>query len=299
MPDRKTPHLLDRIFLRRISDGCYYSAGGDSTSNIVWSKVPSSRCELTVEYSSNQDQFYLRSHYGSRFQYHHQKSGHIVHISNKKYNPKLDILFTLIDIKDKKDTYVILSSRKTFIHPRVNEKGRLILGGYDGAHVQLVDAALKRTITDISFKMQSAKITQLTPQIALKTTLRNDSDAVLQQRLSFSYVVSHVGSWSDSRGSSLGATGEVPILVDGKVEKGVMVERSSKVETIADSTAVQIPPKMRGVATVRIYRAKIDVPFDYTETVWYRSGESSSRVKQGGYSNTETYGVATDLDWDE
>jgi hypothetical protein len=301
MPSRRTPSLPDKIYLIRTDDDCYYSVSNGIVT--VQKTAPDPSCEVTVEYlPSNPDQFYLKGSNGGYFQYHKKKGGHIDHNPTKKF-PKRPILFTLLDFgESEKDTYVFRATNGKFLVLKVNEKNRVVLGGFDGAKIKIGDPTIKKLTGNIVYALQSSTITDLTPEIALKTTLRNDSQSASTQGVTYSYLVSHKGSWTNSIGVPLPpeavAGAKIPGLVDGMIvatENYSHVEMRSNIETKTATSLVSVPATTKGVATVLIFKAQIQVPFSYQESVWYQSGEYKERTKYGIYSNVVTYGVDVEL----
>lgn len=301
MPSRRTPWLPDKVYLIRTEDNCYYSMK-DGMVNVSMT-TPDPSCEVTVEYlPSNPDQFYLKAKNGGYFQFHKKKAAHIDHSPTKKF-PKRPILFTLLDFgESEKDTYVFRATNGKFLVLNVNEKNRVVLGGFDGAKIRIGDPTIKKLIGNIEYALHSATIVDLTPEIALKTTLRNDSPSASTQGVSYSYLVSHKGSWTNSIGVALPpeavAGAKIPSLVDGVVvatENYTHVELRSNIETKTATSMVSVPASAKGVATVLIFKAQISVPFSYKESIWYQSGEYQQRSKKGTYSNVVTYGVDVEL----
>jgi hypothetical protein len=298
---RRTPSLPDKFYLIRADDGCYYSNAGGMVT--VQKTAPDPTCEVTVEYlPSNPDLFYLKASNGGYFQFHKKKGGHIDHRPTKKF-PKRPITFTMLDFGESdKNTYVFRATNGRFLVLKVNEKNRVVLGGFDGAKIRIGDPTIKKLTGNIVYALQSATITDLTPEIALKTTLRNDSQSASTQGVSYSYLVSHKGSWKNSIGVALPpeavAGAKIPSLMDGVIiatENYSHVELRSNIETKTATSLVSVPASTKGVATVLIYKAQIAVPFTYQESTWYQSGEYNERMKNGTYSNVVTYGVDVEL----
>ena len=296
MVSRSTPWLPDKIYLINNSDGCYYSANNDGTVTVN-KTTPDPSCEVTVEYlPSNPDEFYLRTCKGGYFQFHKKKGGHIDHSPTKK-PPKRPIPFTLLDIGNSEpDIYVFRVSNGKFLVLNVNEKNRVVLGGFGGAKIKIGDPTFKRLTGNIAYDLESSTITDLTPEIVLKTTVGST------QALSYSYTLSHIGSWTNEIGVKLPpeavAGAKIPSLVDGKIiaaENYRPVESLSKIETKMASSLVSVPASTKGVATVLVYKARIEVPFTYKEAVWYQSGIYNELSKHGTYSNIVTYGVDVEL----
>ena len=304
MVSRQTPSLPDKIYLIS-SDDCYYSMeNGIVTVNKT---TPDPSCEVTVEYlPSNPDEFYLRTCKGGYFQFHKKKKkredGHVVHNPTKKF-PKRPITFTLLDLgEENPDTFVFRASTGNFLKLVVNAKNRVVLGGFEGAEIKIGNPTIKILTGNIVYALESSSITDLTPEVVLKTTVRNDSQASSTQSLTYCYLVSHTGSWTNAIGVPLPASAvggaKIPSLVDGTIiaaENYSHVELCSNVETKTATSSVSVPASVRGVASVLIYKAQIQVPFTYTEKIWYRSGECIEVTKEGTYSNVVTYGVDVEL----
>ena len=307
MGSRRTPSLPDKFFLIR-EDGCFYSVSKGHVS--VEKTSPDPSCEVTVEYlPTDPDQFYLKNSEGCYFQYHKnkkKKGNHVDHKPTKKNRdiPKRVIAFTLLDLPDSPpDTYVFRASNGKFLVLSVNAKKRVILGGFDKAKIRIGDPTITKRIGNIVYDLQpgSYKITDLQPEVALKTTVRNDSQSPSTQNLSYCYLVSHKGTWTNQIGVALPAAtvagAKIPCLVDGVI---IAAENYSHVElynieTKTATSSVSVPANTKGVATVQIYKAFIEVFFTYSEEVWYRSGEHVVRKKKGVYKNVVTFGVDIEL----
>lgn len=275
-----------------------------SGGNVTVEKTsPDPSCEVTVEYTpSNPDEFYLKASNGGYFQYHKKKGGHIDHNPTKKF-PKRPIAFTLLDVGESEgDTYVFRAPNGKFLELEVNEKSRVVLGGFGNAKIRIGNPTIKKLTGNIVYALGSSTITDLIPEVVLKTTVRNDSQSSSNQSLTYSYLVSHKGSWTNSIGVSLTeetvAGAKIPSLVDGRIiaaENYSHVASHSNIETKTASSLVSVPASTRGVASVLIFKAQIEVPFTYKEAVWYRSGAYADLTKYGTYSNVVTYGVDVEL----
>jgi len=303
MVSRKTPSLPDKIYLIN-SMGYYYSLGGDGAVTLNKTS-PDKSCVVTVEYQANPDEFYLRACNGGYFQYHklERKANHIVPKppKEKSKKPKRPITFSLLEVAEK-DTFLFRTSKGKFMVLEVNEKKRIILGDFDRAKIRVGDPAIKRLLTNLTYNLNSSTITDIMPEIAVKTTVRNDSQSVSTQNITYNYLVSHFGGWSNGIGASLSrkavGKGKLPCLVDGTI---VLAENYSHVEIIPQvemktaTSSVPVPAMTRAVATVLVFKAIIRVPFTYTEALWYQSGEFVELSKHGVYSNKMTFGVDIEL----
>ena len=275
----------------------------------VENKTPDKSCEVTVEYlPDDPDLFFLINSEGCYLQYHKdpKKGSHIDHRPTKKNRiiPKRPIPFTLLDLPDSpKDTYVFRASNGKFLVLDVNAKKRLTLGSFDKAQIKIGDPTITKRIGNIAYDLRpgSYKITELQPEVALKTTVRNDSQSVSYENLTYCYLVSHKGSWTNEIGVPLPpdsvAGAKIPCLVEGEI---IAAENYSHIElynmeTKEGKSTVAVPAWTKGVATVQIYKAHIEVHFTYTEEVWYQSGEHVLRKKKGVYRNVVTYGVDLEL----
>ena len=302
MVSRKTPSLPDKIYLIN-SMGYYYSLGKDGVS--LNKTSPDKSCVVTVEYQANPDEFYLRACDGGYFQYHKlkRKDNHIVPKPAKKKTkkPKRPITFSLLEVAEK-DTFLFRTSQGKFMVLEVNEKKRIILGDFYRAKIKVGDPAIKRLLTNLAYDLNSSTITDIMPEVALKTTVRNDSQSASTQNITYNYLVSHFGGWSNGIGASLSpkavGKGKLPSLVDGTIvlaENYSHVEILPQVERKTATSSVPIPAMTRAVATVLVFKAIIQVPFTYIEALWYRSGEFVELSKHGVYSNKVTFGVDIEL----
>jgi len=287
--------------------GHYYSSGDDGVT--VDRTFPDKTCMVTVEYQANPDLFYLRASNGGYFQYHkkekkekHIKANHIV-LNTKKHppKPKRPITFSLLELPAK-DTFLFRASNGKFMILEVNQKKRIILGGFERAKIRVGDPAVKRLLTNLTYDLNSSTITDIMPEIAAKTTVRNDSQLISIQSVTYSYLVSHFGGWSNQIGASLSpkavGKGKLPSLVDGTIvlaENYAHVEIIPQVEKKIVNSSIPVPAMTRAVATVLVFKAVIKVPFTYTEALWYESGAFEELSKTGVYSNKMTFGVDIEL----
>jgi hypothetical protein len=204
---------------------------------------------------------------------------------------------TLRDLEAEPDTFVFRESKGKFLVLTVNEKNRVVLGGFEGAKIKLGNPLYRKQTSNIVYNLNSSTISDLTPEVVLRTTVRNDSPSYSFQSLSYRYLISHTGSWTNAIGvplpSNVVSKAKIPCLMDGNI---IIAENySHDVETKSANSSIAVPASTRGVATVLIYRALIQVPFTYTEEVWYTSGDNIKATKHGTYSNIETYGVDVEL----
>ena len=296
--ERKTIALPPRIYLIN-SKGRHYSM---SQGIVSFTKtVPDETCEVLVEYlTTTSEEFYLRAWTGAYFQYHHSKPTHVEH--KKPFKEKSAIRFTAVDIEDQK--FVFRTSNGKFIQPESNEKNRIGLGGYQNAGIKIGDPTIKRVISNITYNVNSATITELSPEVALKITIRNNSPLnTYSQSLKFSYDKSTMGTWKNQSTKtrldlkSLSMV-EIPCLSDGRIDSTFTQNeshnsfRGAKVETKKVDTSIAVPTRKKGVATVLIHKAVINVPFTYDEAIWYRGGgHDDKRGKKGVYNNLESYGM--------
>ena len=304
---RKTPSLPDIFYLIR-EDGCYYSASGGAASVSKTSPDPS--CEVTVEYlPSDPDQFYLKNSQGCYFQYHKdqkKKANHVDQRPTKKNRniPKRVITFTLLDFPDSApDTYVFRASNGSFLVLNVNEKKRIILGGFDNARIRVGDPTIKKRIGNIVYDLRpgSYKVTELQPEVVLKTTVRNDSLVDATQNISYCYLISHKGTWTSEIGDPLPAAAVAGVKIPCLVE-GVMVATENyshvepfNIETKTAQSSISVPACTKGVATVLIFKALIKVYFTYTVEYYFITGRHYEDRKRGVYENVVTFGVDVEV----
>jgi hypothetical protein len=290
--------LPDKIYLMN-SDGQYYSCSGGVVT--VEKTFPDSSCMVTVEYlPNNPNEFYLRTCEGAYFQYHKlpRKGNHIDHKVNPKEPKKRPITFSLLDLEEE-DTFIFRSSNGAFMTLRVNAKNRITLGGFEHAKIKVGDPAIKKLITNLAYDLETSTITDLSPEVVLKTAVRNDSPSDSFQTITYSYIVSNIGSWTNRVGAALPPNvvgSQIPCLVDGIIAIAQNYsEMLSKFETKTATSTISVSAKTKGVATVLIYKAIIHVPFTYTEQIWYQSGSFEKLSKQGAYKSNVTYGVDIEL----
>jgi len=217
------------------------------------------------------------------------------------------ILFTLLNLEDE-DTFLFraISTGNFF---GLWEDSLKLLGfsnscHYEAVRIKVQKTFVKRVVSDPVYDTASSVVTDMKPEIALKTTVRNDSTSDnFTETLSYTYLVSKMGSWSNQLGGKLSIkasfTAGVPFLAEGGVQVTVTGEYShtwegsdTQIETVTATSAVAVPPGKWGIATVLVYKATIDVPFSYIETTWYQDGTYDEVTQTGGvYNNVESYRV--------
>lgn len=313
---RKTPCLPDRIYLINPDGNRYYSIYQGYAS--FEKTVPDYQCEVIVEYlPDNPEQFYLRSWEGTYFKRSTSSvEGVFVAYYTKSLIPDT-IPFTLLDVGIK-DTFVFRTPDGVFVVPHLQEdpqvSGKMdilsVTAQSDMAWIKVGQPVLSAAITNIDYNTDPSEttITELTPEIALSTMIRNDSTSdTITQNLTYSYLVSDVGTWSSTIGGSLATkiSGEVeiPFLAEGGVEVTLTVNGSytwggstTHTKTVTSSSTVAVPPMMKAVATILIKKSIIDIPFTYTESIWYRSGGYEEVKKSGVYHNVESWKVDVQVD---
>jgi hypothetical protein len=298
--DRKTVGLPEKIYLINPSSGKYYSMSDQGVLSFI--ATPDYTCEVTVEYGSDNESFFLRSYGGDYFDYSAALKDYVTLTTSTSNS--LTIPFTLLDL-EAEDTFVFRADNGLFLHPETITNGQgLILSDFTSAAIKVSKTFIKRVVTDPVYDVNSATTTTFTPEVALKTTVRNDSASdSFTQTLEYSYAVSHVGTWTNTIGVavSIGVSGKVDIpflddqvgiQVTGTVSDTLTLKGSETVtKTVKSTSTVAVPPNKKAIATVLILRATIDVPFTYTESTWYECGRFEEVTKSGIYHNIESYKV--------
>ncbi|KIK58781.1 hypothetical protein GYMLUDRAFT_86159 [Collybiopsis luxurians FD-317 M1] len=306
---RKTASLPERVYLID-GFGNYYSMWQGKCS--FTKSEPDYTCEVIVEYySSDPEQFYLRSWEGTYFEYvGDSATATTVCPFNYKSINNNSVLFTALDIDTNRNTFAFrVPSGKFLSLQAVNTdssgQSYLPLADYNSATITVAEPVIRRVLTDFEYDTSGSTVTQLQPEVALSTTVRNDShsDSFVQE-LSYSYQKSHVGTWSNMEGVELSVKYgveygiEIPFVAEATLEVGVAfkyehTETGSNITTttVSSTSALSVPAAKTGVATILVKKARIDVPFTYSELVWYQSGRMEENVKNGIYNNVESYMV--------
>ncbi|KIJ98194.1 hypothetical protein K443DRAFT_133567 [Laccaria amethystina LaAM-08-1] len=277
---------------------------------------PDYQCEVIVEYlSDNPEQFYLRSWEGTYFEYFgFGTSPHNVFVADSKSIQSSTVPFTLLDI-GVKDTFVFRTPEGAFVQPLVlpdyNTQTDVlpVTAQSDSARIKVGEPVLHAVITKIKYNTDPSEttITELTPEIALSTMVRNDSTSDITETLAYSYLVSDVGTWTTTIGASVTKKAstkvEIPFLFEGEVEVSATVNAScawggstTHTKTVTSSSTVAVPPMMKAVASILIRKSIIDIPFTYTKSIWYRSGGYEEVKKSGVYHNVESWNVDVQVD---
>lgn len=253
--------------------------------------------------------------------FEYQYSGVLVGGNDKTLTPGKAVPFTLLDVGGGKDTFVFRTPYGVFLAPWLKDdpdygpdKVLDVATQSHSAEIKVGEPVLHAVITSIDYNTDPTEtsITQLQPEIALSTMVRNDSTSdTITQNLTYSYLVSDVGTWSTTIGGSLAIKlsdkVKIPLLADSGVEVTVTVNASytwggstTHTKTVTSSSTVAVPPMMKAVATILIKKSIIDIPFTYTESIWYRSGGYEEVKKSGIYNNVESWTVDVKVDdWEQ
>ena len=147
--------------------------------------------------------------------------GSYVSISNQYNHWRVSVIHT-----SGNDVYLsmVINNVHHFLNNELNSNGTLqsATNITYKSRFQITEAVLKTEITDIKYDLDNAVIdTDVPPTIALRTMVKNDSDDTVSQTLAFSYAHCKTGTWSDTRGLTIGTQtsfkADVPLLVEGKV----------------------------------------------------------------------------------
>lgn len=298
--ERKTPSLPNKIYLSN-SNGQYFSV---YQGLISLKDKPDYTCVVLVEYlTDNLELFYLRCWEGSYWEI--SDAYHCFQWKNKTVNAAT-IQFTLLDVKAK-DTFAFRTGNGDFIQLDDDSfvLGQLVPGEFPAATVVVSKAFIRRVVSDPVYDTQSSVVTDMIPDVALKMTVRNDSDSdKFTETLTYSYEVSRMGSWTTTSGQEVAIAASakfgIPFLNAAKVGVEVTVTVNHKksltgsktnTNTVTSTSKVAVPPNSQALATVLIFKATIDVPFTYTESTWYNDGTYEEVTQNGIYNNVESYQV--------
>ena len=288
--------LPNKIYLIN-SQGQYYSCDGGVVT--VKKTVPDPSCVVVVEYlPNNPDEFYLRTSSGAYFQYHKfaRKGDHIDHKFTPKF-PKRAIKFSVLNLKEQ-DTFVFRSSKGSFLTLRLNAKKRITLGGFQDATIKVGDPAIKKLVTNLVYDFNKSTITDSTPNVALRVTIRNDGPDSVPHNLEYEYPVYNIGTWKNEAGEELlpkDVGPQVPGLVEGRVSMIPYLETLPKIETKKKQAALSLPGRTKASVSVYIYSTRLMAPFGYEEKVWYESGTVEVLRKRGAYTIDVVIGVDTEV----
>ena len=169
---------------------------------------------------------------------------------------------------------------------------------------------ISKEIHDVVYDLPKAVMADVSPLIALSTTVRNDSKTSdISRTLPYSYTRSKVGTWNNAAGVEIGAepsfSAGVPFIESVDLKISVTPSYSHKwggsegtEETISSSTEITIPAGKKGEVDVLVKRKKLDVSFTYKETIIYKDGKTKTNDKKGVYDNIESYTVDVQVgDW--
>lgn len=199
-------------------------------------------------------------------------------------------------------------------HTGDGKDSTLVLGRdyiVDGSEMEILPAAVKNEIVDVEYDLPGAKVHEVTPIIALSTSVRNDSDVTVNQTLSYSYEKWTVGTWNNSAGVEIGVkwsfSAGVPFVANSEFEVSVSASythtwggENGTRETITSSTNVTVPPRQKARASIIVRNANIDVGFTYTQKIVWSTGKSEEEKKTGIYNNVDSWTVDVKLDdWED
>lgn len=169
--------------------------------------------------------------------------------------------------------------------------------------MEVGEPILRKEIINIQYDVDSFEKTEVTPEVALRTTVKNDGTADVTQTLAYEYTKSVEGTWNNSAGIEIGVAATfkagIPLLAETEIEISTKASYShewggstSTEKKISSSTQVVVPARSKGKAKVIVKKALISVPFSYTERRTYLNGKTEDViVKTGVYENVEAYDV--------
>ena len=171
---------------------------------------------------------------------------------------------------------------------------------------------VSKEVVTVVYDLPKALTWDVPPVIALKTTIRNDSQiSDIQETVAYSYQRSKVGTWNNTAGVEIGAEPSfsvgVPFVASADFTLSVTASHSHKwggsegvEETVSSSTQITVPPGKKGEATVLVKRKAIDIPFRCKEKVVYKDGTTKITDKDGVYHNIESYAVDVQVgEWED
>jgi Clostridium epsilon toxin ETX/Bacillus mosquitocidal toxin MTX2. len=169
--------------------------------------------------------------------------------------------------------------------------------------MEVGEPILKKEIIGIQYDVDAFEKTDVTPEVALRTTVQNSGSESVTQTLTYEYTKSVEGTWNNSAGLEIGVAATfkagVPLLAETEIEVSTTASyshewggSSSTEKKISSSTQVVVPARSKGKAKVIIKKCLISVPFSYTERRTYLNGKTEDViVKTGVYENVEAYDV--------
>lgn len=216
------PLLLQCIYIQD-KDGRYLHIN-DSLEGFGFRKVgaqPDSNCIFGTEWFTPPNIYGIYSTTGGACAWFTTIDGSCVSISRNYKFWQVSVIDT-----SRNDVYLamVINNGHHFFNNELNSDGtfqRSTNITYK-SRFQITEAVLKTEITDIKYDLDNAVIdTDVPPTIALRTMVKNDSDDTGSQTLAFSYAHCKTGTWSDTRGLTIGTQtsfkADVPLLVEGKV----------------------------------------------------------------------------------
>eukprot|EP01121_Diplochlamys_sp_Union-15-3_P005668 TRINITY_DN159_c0_g1_i1.p1 TRINITY_DN159_c0_g1~~TRINITY_DN159_c0_g1_i1.p1 ORF type:complete len:316 (-),score=68.94 TRINITY_DN159_c0_g1_i1:53-970(-) len=164
---------------------------------------------------------------------------------------------------------------------------------------------ISKEIVDVKYNTSASKISQLSPLVALETTVSNPSSVDVNQTLTYEYEKSETGTWNNSAGIEIGVTTSfktgVPFLAEGQVEVSTNASYSHEwggesgiTKKVSSSTSVTVPANSSCKAKVLILQANIDVPFTFKTKRTYIDGTVEKQPGKGIYNNVESFSVKVD-----
>lgn len=187
-------------------------------------------------------------------------------------------------------------SGRNNVHPNIRSLNKYSL-------MEVGEPILRKEIINIQYDVDSFEKTEVTPEVALRTTVKNDGTADITQTLAYEYTKSVEGTWNNSAGIEIGVAATfkagIPLLAETEIEISTKASYShewggstSTEKKISTSTQVVVPARSKGKAKVIVKKALISVPFSYTERRTYLNGKTEDViVKTGVYENVESYDV--------
>ncbi|XP_057773149.1 uncharacterized protein LOC130992511 [Salvia miltiorrhiza] len=144
------------------------------------------------------------------------------------------------------------------------------------ARLQVQELVEARSINNVRYRMEDARIYGETPYLAGTSSVTNDGDEESSLSVSITYTDEKSYSFSSSLAITAGVTTSiktgVPFIAEGKVEISFQVETtfewSKSTTTTTSITAtgsVPVPPRSKAVVSYVGTKGTCDVPFSYTQ----------------------------------
>ncbi|KMT07578.1 hypothetical protein BVRB_6g147110 [Beta vulgaris subsp. vulgaris] len=169
------------------------------------------------------------------------------------------------------------------------------------AVLQFEEAVGTRSVYEINYRMQDAKLYDFAPVTSVTKDVKNASQTTQAGELTFTYTETKSETWGNMNswgvGVSVSMKARIPFVGGLEVSTGAEYEgeyqwgeANETEQEIATELKVEVPPMSRTQVTMIVSRGTLEVPFSYTQRDTLYNGQLIVTEVDGGiFSGVNTY----------